>query len=401
MENVDRHIVSRSYCLALIPNRPDLNIVFDHALQPVIEDSKHTCTRANDLFDGSNSLEDTKQNLQQANVILADLTGQDPSVVLGLGWALASGKNIIVISQNSEDVPDDIQDSVTFIPYSFSQTGAQRLQNDLRNALSFQVGSSFSHREERDYHQTPHHHQYSQPRTIIYEELRGGDPIKGTVVSTGPLFAVIQDTKKRCFRLYNTDVSWFYKEENMAYQFSEGTAIESVYTGEDNHGNLKVSLKSEEENPWPELTETYSLGDPATGKVIFRDARRYGIRLDDTDAIGLLLFSECKGEEYNEGNEVEALVRAISEDTGIVLGIGSDPWDQIDFSEGEVIEGKVVKVLPYGLLIELAPGTVGLWHASNGCMEPDTYVEEQVVEIKIKEIDRTRRKIYLCNFDEL
>jgi len=395
METFDKQGTSKSVCLAVSPTRADLAIVFEHGILPAIEDSRHFCIRAKSIYERGDNLNEVAHDIRQVGTVVADLTGRDPNVLFQVGWALAAGKRLILLSQNAADAPNDLQDQVTFIPYSFSSSGAQKLQNDIRLALSSPSAgnSSYSGSYTSDFEIMP------RERTIVYEELRGGDTIRGVVVSTGPLFAVIQDEKRRCFRLYNTDVSWFYKEENMAYQFPEGSSIQATYIGEDNHGNLKISLKESDENPWPELLERYVIGDTITGSVKWRDARRYGVEIDDEGTIGLLPISEIKTQDVSDGSQFSAQIRAISEETGIILGIGEDPWNDIDFDEGEIIEGKVVKVLPYGLLVELSPGAVGLWHASNGCTEPDTYVEEQVVEVKIKEIDRTRRKIYLCNAD--
>jgi|GEM_PF-5064704 len=395
METFDKLETSKSICLAVSPNRTDLVIVFEHGILPAIEDSHYLCVRAQSIYERGDNLGEVSYDLKRVGTVVADLTGRDPNVLFQVGWALAAGKRLVLLSQNAADVPNDLQDQVTFIPYSFSISGANKLQNDLRQALlSPYSNTTYSGSYASDYEST-----LRGERTIVYEELRGGDAIRGVVVSTGPLFAVIQDEKRRCFRLYNTDVSWFYKEENMAYQFPEGSTIQATYIGEDNHGNLKISLKESYENPWPDLLERYAIGDSISGRVKWRDARRYGVEIDDDGTVGLLPISESKSQEVGDGAEFSAQIRAISEETGIVLGIGEDPWDDINFEEGEIIEGKVVKVLPYGLLVELSPGAVGLWHASNGCTEPDTYVEEQAVEIKIKEIDRTRRKIYLCNAD--
>ena len=79
-----------------------------------------------------------------------------------------------------------------------------------------------------------------------------------------------------------------------------------------------------------------------------------------------------------------------------------EPWSVIDenYEIGQVIEGKVVQIKEYGAFIELEPGLDGLVHISEVAHKRvgninDELTVGQVVNAKILEIDKDRRRISL------
>jgi small subunit ribosomal protein S1 len=80
-----------------------------------------------------------------------------------------------------------------------------------------------------------------------------------------------------------------------------------------------------------------------------------------------------------------------------------DPWDSevAKFHEGSVVKGKIVGLANFGAFVQLAPGLDGLVHLSELSRRRinhprDVVSEGQEVEVQIKEIDRTRRRISLA-----
>jgi small subunit ribosomal protein S1 len=80
----------------------------------------------------------------------------------------------------------------------------------------------------------------------------------------------------------------------------------------------------------------------------------------------------------------------------------SDPWQQVldSFSEGDVVEGKVTKVVTFGAFVEIMPGVEGLVHISELAQHHVENPREVVsqgdqVEAKIIEVDAERRRLSL------
>lgn len=57
-----------------------------------------------------------------------------------------------------------------------------------------------------------------------------------------------------------------------------------------------------------------------------------------------------------------------------------DPWKQISsrFAIGQAVEGKILKVNPFGLFVELDPEIHGLAHISELIITPGVPVEQQI-----------------------
>jgi small subunit ribosomal protein S1 len=80
----------------------------------------------------------------------------------------------------------------------------------------------------------------------------------------------------------------------------------------------------------------------------------------------------------------------------------SDPWQQVldSYHEGDVVEGKVTKVVTFGAFVEIMPGVEGLVHiselAQHHVENPREVVSQgDLVSAKIIEVDAERRRLSL------
>jgi small subunit ribosomal protein S1 len=80
----------------------------------------------------------------------------------------------------------------------------------------------------------------------------------------------------------------------------------------------------------------------------------------------------------------------------------TDPWQQVvdSYSEGDVVEGRIAKVVTFGAFVEILPGVEGLVHISelarHHVENPREVVSQgEAVNVKILEIDGERRRLSL------
>lgn len=114
----------------------------------------------------------------------------------------------------------------------------------------------------------------------------------------------------------------------------------------------------------------------------------------------------------NEGDQVTVQILSIEEDERrpgdlrISLSMKEaqpDPWTTVNdqFAVGETVQGKVVRIAPFGAFVEIAPGIEGLVHVSEMSWKkhvatPRDVVElDQQVQVQIQDIDLMRRRISL------
>ena len=173
----------------------------------------------------------------------------------------------------------------------------------------------------------------------------------------------------------------------------------------------KMFLNEEKEKLVAEIWENLNVDDVVEGTVMrFTD---YGAFVDIGGIDGLLHISEISWgklrhpqEVLSIGQKINVKVLSMNKEKGkISLGLKQntpEPWSVIDenYEIGQVIEGKVVQIKEYGAFIELEPGLDGLVHISEVAHKrvgniTDELTVGQVVNAKILEIDKDRRRISL------
>jgi small subunit ribosomal protein S1 len=135
------------------------------------------------------------------------------------------------------------------------------------------------------------------------------------------------------------------------------------------------------------------------------------VDLDGMD--GLIHISELSWSHVNHpsevleiGQTVQVKVLDIDRDRQrISLGLKqtqNDPWQQVleSYGEGDVVEGRVTKVVTFGAFIEILPGVEGLVHISELAQHHvenprEVVAQGQAVNVKIIEIDGERRRLSL------
>src|SRR5439155_14131207 len=80
----------------------------------------------------------------------------------------------------------------------------------------------------------------------------------------------------------------------------------------------------------------------------------------------------------------------------------TDPWQQVleSYNEGDVVSGKVTKVVTFGAFVEILPGVEGLVHiselAQHHVENPREVVSQgDTVSVRILEVDAERRRLSL------
>ncbi len=94
------------------------------------------CQRADDFFAGGHILSDVLRGIQEAEILIADLTGRNPNVFyeLGIAHMAKQPSKIVLLTQNVGAVPFDLQ-SFRCIQYAQTIQGAKKLKEDLGRVL--------------------------------------------------------------------------------------------------------------------------------------------------------------------------------------------------------------------------------------------------------------------------
>lgn len=127
-----RFIIDTTLCFCLLPFQELFMRVYEEAVVPAIEAVGLRGLHAGQIFDNREIMEDIWESLCAARVVVADVTDRNPNVFYELGICHTLGKEVIVITQQPQDVPFDIRHR-RFIQYAPNKLAT--LRHDLQQTI--------------------------------------------------------------------------------------------------------------------------------------------------------------------------------------------------------------------------------------------------------------------------
>src|SRR5918995_334784 len=173
----------------------------------------------------------------------------------------------------------------------------------------------------------------------------------------------------------------------------------------------RAVLEEERREMRQAILDRLSPGDVVEGTI--SNIVDFGAFVDLEGIDGLIHISELSWSHVNHpselleiGQEVRVKVLDIDrERQRISLGLKqtqSDPWQEVidAYEQGDVVEGRVTKVVTFGAFVEIVPGVEGLVHiselADHHVENPREIVQQgETVRAKIIEMDADRRRLSL------
>lgn len=174
------------------------------------------------------------------------------------------------------------------------------------------------------------------------------------------------------------------------------------------HKSVLIREKKEKEK---QLWENFTKGEHVTGVV--KRLTDFGAFVDVGGVDGLLHISDMAwsrvkhpSDVVSEGQELELVILNVEPSKKkIALGykqLMPKPWDLVSekYHAGDIVKGKVVRIVPFGAFVQLEPMVDGLIHISQISTHRLEKVEDELrlgdeVEAKVLEVNAEKRKISL------
>ena len=125
-----------------MPFRKDFDEIYFDLIKPTVEHSGIKCERVDEFPDPSHITADIVNCIEDANIIIADLTTRNPNVFYELAIAHSLNKPTIMISQNIGDVPFDLQNYRVFT-YERTIRGVNKFKEVLTDILNHFLNNEF------------------------------------------------------------------------------------------------------------------------------------------------------------------------------------------------------------------------------------------------------------------
>lgn len=100
---------TKPFVFVLMPFHKDFNDIYRLGIKQTAEEAGLRAERVDEQLYSESMLERIYQQITAADIIVADMTGQNPNVFYEVGYAHARGKICILLTQNASDIPFDLK----------------------------------------------------------------------------------------------------------------------------------------------------------------------------------------------------------------------------------------------------------------------------------------------------
>ena len=128
-------LINNQMVFGLFPFEEPFNTIYtDHIKTSIESIGSINCLRADDIYDNRPIIEDIWQHINEARILISELTGRNANVFYETGVAHTVGKEVILITQSMEDVPFDLK-HLRCIVYEYTPRGIKNLEDNLKSTV--------------------------------------------------------------------------------------------------------------------------------------------------------------------------------------------------------------------------------------------------------------------------
>ena len=257
-----------------------------------------------------------------------------------------------------------------------------------------------------------------QARKQRWAELEVGSKVKGVVRRLTDFGAFVDIGGGIDGLIHITDVSWS-RVKKPSEVLSVGQEVEVLIRDVDvEKQRVSLGYKQLQPKPWVTADQRYPVGSIVEGKVVRIVPFGAFVALEPT-IDGLIHITDVSwsrvkkpSEVLSVGQEVEVLIRDVDvEKQRVSLGykqLQPKPWVTADqrYPVGSIVEGKVVRIVPFGAFVALEPTIDGLIHISQLGVKRVANVEDElhvgdVVRCKVLDVNTEAKRISLSRREAL
>ena len=241
-----------------------------------------------------------------------------------------------------------------------------------------------------------------------------GTKVSGKVVSLADYGAFVEIEKGIEGLIHISEMSWTQHIKHPSQVVSMGQMIDAVILSLDKDAKkLSLGIKQLEPDPWLTLMQKYPVGSRHKGVV--RNLTNFGVFVELEQGVdGLVHISDLSwtkkirhpGEMVKKGDEIEVVILGVDVDQRrISLGhkqIDDNPWEKFgeNYRVGTEVDGKIVRIIEKGVIVELPLGVDGFVPISQLSMGQIKNIADKFhvgddLPLKVLEFDKDAKKIVL------
>lgn len=128
----------KPFVFVLMPFRPEFDDIYEFGIKGAAKKVGAYAERVDEQLYREGILERIYNQINKADVIVADMTGQNPNVFYEVGYAHALGKIVLLMTKDADDIPFDLKHR----PHIVYGGKINKLKNELSRQLKWAIGES-------------------------------------------------------------------------------------------------------------------------------------------------------------------------------------------------------------------------------------------------------------------
>jgi len=127
-------IIEPDLCFVLMEFKAPYTEIYDTLIKPTVEEEGFRCLKSDDIFTMSSIIEDIWANINKATLIIAEISSNNPNVMYELGICHTVGKNVMMITQNPDQIPFNFRHMRCY-PYKNDIPGSDELKKNIKSVI--------------------------------------------------------------------------------------------------------------------------------------------------------------------------------------------------------------------------------------------------------------------------
>jgi hypothetical protein len=134
----------KPFVFVLMPFNEEFDDIYKYGIKGAAEDANAYAERVDEQLYAEGILDRIFNQINKADVIVADMTGRNANVFYEVGYAHALGKIVLLLTQNADDIPFDLKHR----PHTVYAGKIQTLREELSQKLFWAISESRRKRKQ-------------------------------------------------------------------------------------------------------------------------------------------------------------------------------------------------------------------------------------------------------------
>ncbi|MDM8515089.1 hypothetical protein QUF76_02730 [Desulfobacterales bacterium HSG16] len=125
---------NKDFCFVIMPTGEDFDQIYEYAVEKAVQGHNMECILVHNIPGQGNIIAEITDRIYNAKLVIADLTNNTPEILYELGLTHGLLNNVIMITQNSDDLPFDLN-NYRVIQYSTRVGGDRELKEKINSSI--------------------------------------------------------------------------------------------------------------------------------------------------------------------------------------------------------------------------------------------------------------------------